>query len=103
MDTVVQLFHTVTMGEDSASPSTSKSQKILISILAITGFIFLFSKIVSFIHLLFSLFILPGISVSHHPMINLQLFYQINFHFTNNLLALHVRPPQILGPRDRGL
>lgn len=64
MDSVVHLFHTVAMGltqgssEDSASASTS--QKTLISMLAVTGFIFLSSKILSFIRLLFSLFILPG-------------------------------------------
>ncbi|MCJ1260277.1 hypothetical protein MMC22_000137 [Lobaria immixta] len=50
----------LTQGSSEDSASASTSQKILIAILAVTGFIFLSSKILSFIRLLFSLFILPG-------------------------------------------
>lgn len=86
MDNFVQLLHTVTMGltqgssEDGAGASTS--QKTLVFMLAITGFIFLSSKILNFIRLLFSLFILPGKPVNQFPPAP---FSPNSIHFFNGL------------------
>jgi len=59
----------------------------LVACLTILGFYFVAAKLVSFVRVVLSLFILPGISVRHTSM-ELKLCYSIDQNFT----APRVRP-----------
>lgn len=52
----------------------------LVQFLAVIGFLFLGSKVFSFVRLLFSLFLLPGVSVSDvcYSMLGLATMIRIN-------------------------
>lgn len=52
---------------DTSMTSGEKATAFILLASTTVGFFFLTSKIYSFVRLLFSLFILPGIPVSHHP------------------------------------
>lgn len=96
MEYVVPMLKSLASGlsDDRSSPQStvSTAQKALLSIFALTGIYVLLSKVISFVRLIFSLFIIPGkpVRLAFTPTPNpfkqpKQLFFFVCFNYLGNV------------------